>query len=227
MEKITRKGESTKDRIAAVSLALFNEGGYANTSMASIAKAAGMAVGNLCYHYPTKRELVIAQIEQLRQRLWDIVYESRKDGDVVDTFVDIAYATMSQVWDYRFVLRDRLQYGAGEIGVPLLASDPVIAEHAAEIRRSLGRMHDEGLMNSRTSDLDAAAINVWMVARFWWDYLAEREQCDSPTWADQERGFAQLVHALSPHLNFEGRQRLESAFSRYVASSNANLGAVK
>lgn len=227
MQKHTRKGESTRDRIVDVSLDLFNTGSYAKTSMASIAEAAGMSVGNLCYHFPSKRDLVIAQIDRLRDRLWGVVHDARKDGPVVELFVEIGYRTMRHMWDFRFVLRDRLQYGAGENGMPFLGSEPVASEHAAEVRRALGVMQEQGLMNSRSEDLDAAAISVWMVARYWWDYLSEMEQCTSLTWADQERGFAQILSVLSPHLNDEGRELLEAAFNRHVTDSAAEDRAAK
>ena len=55
---------------------------------------------------------------------------------------------------------------------------------------------------------------MWMVARFWWDYLDEREGCTSPTWADQERGFEQVFAVLAPHLTAAARRELESVAAR-------------
>ena len=50
----------TRQRILDTALELFNRHGYAATSLAAIAAAAGIRQGNLTYHFPTKLDLVAA-----------------------------------------------------------------------------------------------------------------------------------------------------------------------
>ena len=50
---------TTRERILEVSRRLFNERGYAATSIAEIAATVGIAKGNLTYHFPAKYDLVL------------------------------------------------------------------------------------------------------------------------------------------------------------------------
>lgn len=49
---------STKEKIIAKSLELFNSGGVENVTTRHIAKALGISQGNLHYHYPNKEKLL-------------------------------------------------------------------------------------------------------------------------------------------------------------------------
>lgn len=49
----------TKKKIVLASEQLFRQYGYEDTSMRMLADACGMAVGNLCYHFPKKEDLVM------------------------------------------------------------------------------------------------------------------------------------------------------------------------
>jgi AcrR family transcriptional regulator len=52
------KGEQTRARILETALALFREQGYEGTTMRAIAAAAGVAVGNAYYYFPSKEHLI-------------------------------------------------------------------------------------------------------------------------------------------------------------------------
>lgn len=48
-----------RETIISEAEALFIEQGYSNTSMREIAKACSISVGNLCYHFPKKEDLMM------------------------------------------------------------------------------------------------------------------------------------------------------------------------
>jgi AcrR family transcriptional regulator len=56
----SRSAGSTRDRLIAVSLALFNERGPDRVTTAQIAEAAGVNEGNLYYYFKTKQALILA-----------------------------------------------------------------------------------------------------------------------------------------------------------------------
>lgn len=59
---------STKERILAASLALFNERGYGNVTMRMIADFLSISVGNLTYHFPKKQDIVNALMDESFRR---------------------------------------------------------------------------------------------------------------------------------------------------------------
>lgn len=64
--KRTRKGQRTRERILEAALAQLQEQGYEATTMRGIAAAAGVAVGNAYYYFPSKDHLVQAFYGALR-----------------------------------------------------------------------------------------------------------------------------------------------------------------
>ena len=59
------RGERTRQRILDVALDLFRTQGYESTTMRAIAEAAGVAVGNTYYYFPSKDHLVQAFYERM------------------------------------------------------------------------------------------------------------------------------------------------------------------
>lgn len=76
--RVSSRGEQTRERILDTALELFRERGYEATTMRVIAAAAGVAVGNSYYYFPSKEHLVQAfysriqktQIEAATPLLW-------------------------------------------------------------------------------------------------------------------------------------------------------------
>jgi AcrR family transcriptional regulator len=63
------KGERTRERILDVALDLFRRHGYEATTMRMIATAAGVALGNSYYYFPSKDHLVQAFYERMHAEL--------------------------------------------------------------------------------------------------------------------------------------------------------------
>ncbi|HET9050271.1 MAG TPA: TetR family transcriptional regulator [Candidatus Dormibacteraeota bacterium] len=61
----SERGERTRQRILDVALDLFRTQGYESTTMRAIAEAAGVAVGNTYYYFPSKDHLVQAFYERM------------------------------------------------------------------------------------------------------------------------------------------------------------------
>jgi AcrR family transcriptional regulator len=65
-EPATRRGAQTRQLILDTALRMFRDQGYARTSMRAIARAAGVAVGNAYYYFPSKEHLILRFYDDLQ-----------------------------------------------------------------------------------------------------------------------------------------------------------------
>jgi AcrR family transcriptional regulator len=203
---------TTRQRILEESRHLFNRRGYGDTTLAEIAAAVGIAEGNLWYHFRTKGALVAALEEELRDAVRERRRVSRSGASASDDYVEALLFAAGQKWAYRFLLRDYLQFP--KVRRPL-QSDPDMAADFEMMRGSLERMKKEGLFRRDLPlDLDVLSRSLWIVSRYWTDYLQEQEGLDEISWSEQQRGFEQQFAVLLPYLTASARRSIESAFLR-------------
>ena len=202
---------TTPDLILEAARLLFNEHGYAATTQSSIAAEVGIAQGNLTYHFPAKRDLVVA----LRDEASALVGEraaTHQPSDVCTDYAAHVAFMMDLVWRYRFLLRDRAQLV--EAGLEPGASPQMVAD-LARLTGLVRRFDEEGLVRRGAGvDLDSLARSLWIVARYWLDHVDEFEHIDSAHWEHFERGLAQHRAVLAPCLTAQGRRRLDEAFAQ-------------
>ena len=202
---------STPERILEASRRLFNERGYAATPLAEIAARVGIARGNLTYHFPTKRDLVV-EIERRMRREVRARRADAGEGDIADAYVELLLFAMNHAWENRFLLRDHGQFTEDSHA---LRRDPDMAADLETLHDLLRRMQKEGFFRRDPNiDLRVLARSLWIVSRYWMDHLGEFEGLDQITWADQERGFRHHFAVLLPCLTAPARRELEAAVLR-------------
>lgn len=200
---------STADRILDSARRLFNERGYAATTQAAIAADAGIAQGNLTYHFPAKQDIADRLLADAQQRM-----RSRDDGHrpgrPADDYVRHVLFSMRVVWDHRFLLRDRAQMQPTRAG-----ASPEMLDDLQRLQALLDRFHEDGLLRvGAASDRATIARSLWVLSRYWLDHLEELEGIESPGWADQLRGMEHHLAILHPCLTAEGRRQLDAALGR-------------
>jgi AcrR family transcriptional regulator len=80
-ERTEARRSATRERIAAAALAQVAEGGYASASVQAVSARAGVAVGTLYRHFPSKADLFAEVFRRAAQPELDVVTEvSRADG---------------------------------------------------------------------------------------------------------------------------------------------------
>jgi AcrR family transcriptional regulator len=200
---------NTRERILEVSLRLFNERGYAATSLAEIAKGAGLAKGNLTYHFPTKYDLVLEFASRAREERRENVSKPRP-GALADEYVALL-SGMEQARKFRFLMRDHAQFRKSSRARP---PDPEAMAEIETLLDLLRRMQKEGMLRRLGADLPALARSVWMVSRFWVDHLDQDEGRKEVTWADLERGIRHHLAVLQPCLTASARREFEAALAR-------------
>ncbi len=203
---------TTRERILEVSRVLFNRRGYANTTIADIAAKAGIAVGNLSYHFPAKRDLVRALEEEARGEARAIRAAYPSGRPVAEDYVEAVLLSMDRHRAYLFLLRDYLQFDEDRTPHRL---DPDMTAQFDALRDLVDRMDKEGVFRSDLSvDLDAMTRLLWMVGRYWPAHVQEHEGRDDVEWADMQRGFEHHLAVLFPCVTAAARRSLEEAFLR-------------
>ncbi|MGF1522785.1 MAG: TetR family transcriptional regulator C-terminal domain-containing protein [Leptolyngbyaceae cyanobacterium] len=127
------KAEETKARIVEQAAILFNQRGYAGSSLSDIMTATGLKKGGIYNHFSSKDELAIAAFDFAVQRAREIHLQALKDGrgaiarlqSMTASFVE-AFDVMSAMGgcpllntavdsdDAHPVLRERTQQAMGE-----------------------------------------------------------------------------------------------------------------
>ena len=207
---------STADRIADAALRLFNQKGYASTTLTEIAGEVGISQGNLTYHFPTKLDLALHLSEQVRAQS-EARRAAHMPGDVADDYVESLTNAMAMTWRYGFLMRDRGIFEPIDAVVP---PSPIMVAALQERHDLIRRIADEGLFRSDLDlDLDVLARSLWIVSRHWAEHLREMEAKDTLEWADMRRGIEHHFAVLLPTLNASGRRRFVAAFDRATAST--------
>lgn len=106
---------TTKEKILAQALILFNEKGVETITTRQIALALGMSQGNLCYHFPKKEAIIIALYKQLVAKFDDLYLVLATEGKqsssnlVISTFLKMINITNQYFVDYKFLMLNFVQ----------------------------------------------------------------------------------------------------------------------
>jgi AcrR family transcriptional regulator len=92
------KSRDTRARILAAALAEASDSGFHKASVAGIAARAGVAVGNLNYHFGSRRELLRELMSTLVADLWSRLHEA--DLDEKADFFERQRASLLAYLDY-------------------------------------------------------------------------------------------------------------------------------
>lgn len=199
---------TTSERILIAGRRLFNEKGYAATTLAEIAMAVGIAQGNLTYHFPTKRDLVMRLEEEARQSM-QARWTAPRSGTITDDYIEHLLFAMHLTWNNRFLLRDHAQYAKDLSG---FREDPYMMADLVELRELLRRIdHEKMFRRDLEIDLDMLARSLWITSRYWMDHLRELEGLDRVSKADLERGIQHHFALLKPCLVASARRDFEAA----------------
>lgn len=199
---------STADRILEAGRKLFNFKGYGETSLSEIAADVGISQGNLTYHFPTKRQLAI-RIQQAAQSRAAARREAFVPGPVAEDYIEHLLFAMDITWHHRFLPRDRAQFmGDTKENDPSAA---LIADFE-ELHALILRADAEGMFRKDPSrDLLVLTRSLWIVSRYWMDYLGEMEGLEEISWRDQERGIQHHFAILLPCLTEEAGRAFQLA----------------
>jgi AcrR family transcriptional regulator len=123
------RGRATRRRVLSVAEAQFARRGYEPTTMADVAERAGVGVGTLYHHFPDKRALLLALIDDWGDRE---LARTRDTLDVDKLFGADPRAALGEL------LRARYERLRGEGGFHLVLLE--LAERDGDVRARLERI---------------------------------------------------------------------------------------
>ncbi len=163
---------STKDRILAAAVALFNEQGTAHISANHIAERLGISPGNLYYHFENKAHIIRAVYEQMVAD-WEPVYEQVEgQKPSIEGLQSFIIHNFRLLWNYRFFYREM---------VALLHADEVLRQRHVEVsqqrlarqRHLLQQGLDRGILRiaAPAVSLDDLLTIAWIISNHYLNYL--------------------------------------------------------
>ncbi|ENN88219.1 transcriptional regulator [Rhizobium freirei PRF 81] len=204
---------STRERILASTLSLFNQKGPEAVTTAEIAKAVQINQGNLYYHFRTKESLVLALFSRFEADALALV----KEADAVEGADSKAYAGFlrkwfSLVWIHRFLFRDipGLLAIAPGLRAPILM---VSGGMRLSVDVIFQRMEDADLINVAAEDRKTLLTNMWIVSTYWAVYLGLQEGVHDLGPQHVHWGLSQVASLLRPYLSPKARADLEAMLS--------------
>lgn len=197
----------TRERILEATRALWNERGFLAVPVAEIAARVGISTGNLSYHFPAKRDLVVALFDRAEKAHLDLVREWEPET-ALEALPGWIRGLCGAMWDHRFLYRDTPH---------LLLEAPALGRRSRETLADEGRRQFQagiealaaaGDLRIEPGDLDALVTTGWILVRHWLDYLVEARGVARIRRRHVEALVAQYLALLRPHLTPAARRRL-------------------
>ncbi len=195
----------TRARILAACRELFNARGLAEVTTAEMAAAAGIAEGNLHYHFQRKEQLVEALFGEFEEALAATATADLVQGDDLRRSAGYLKGWFRLMWDWRFFYRD----GPSVVRIaPSLRPriHRLTADGQRQISRAITAMREAGILRVPATETDRLVVNAWIVSAYWIDYLRTRHGVAEITREHVDRGASQLFGLFVPYLDEKGRR---------------------
>ena len=198
---------NTRSRIIETALRLFNERHFGNVTTAELAAAVGVTEGNLWYHFRNKRALLDAI---------SVLYVERADlrlalapgaGDVLDDYARVLEALTDEVREFRFIFRDRADYGEHSEFLRLHAAR-IYRMSWAQLARFFAALKAAGHLDVDDAAIAPLVTNAIIVMRFSFELFREMNLDDDATARLQSWGVLQHLTGLGPALSHQAREYL-------------------
>lgn len=215
---------STRERILATSLELFNREGERNITTNHIAEALGISPGNLYYHFRNKSEIVKELFDRYQATVEAFLQVPQGRPLTWHDKVGYLEAILESIWATRFLHRD--------LG-HLLNQDETLREEYREfvsicIEKGLNiykGLRSSGILDADDEALQALMVNTWVIVASWAMFVQSMVPGDH---RNQEldrtllrQGIYQILCLEAPYLRGDALTQLTSTKARYGSAQNA------
>mgnify|MGYP002142522054 CR=1 FL=1 len=177
----------TAERIASVTLDLFNRYGEPHVSTTMISSELGISPGNLYYHFPSKDKLVNQLYDGFEASMLGLLDAGGDVQDIEDAWFFL-HTLFEKVWDHRFLYRDLNHLLSGN-------------------RHLETRFHKvlERKTHALRQMLESLSTSMTVVVTYWlsYEYVRDPRHAMEPESASQAmgRGAQHVLGLLTPYLS--------------------------
>lgn len=192
----------TAERIAEVTLGLFNRHGEPNVSTTLISAELRISPGNLYYHFPSKDTLVNHLYDRYESGLLRLLAAGGDVKDVEDSWFFL-HSLFEQIWAYRFLYRDlnhllsRNRHLEQQLGM-------VLERKALALRLMLQALAARGVLHLDMETAHTLATSMSVMLSYWlsYEYVRDPRHALEPEHgsAALERGARHVLMLMLPHL---------------------------
>lgn len=190
-------------RILDAALGLFNKLGPNNVTTAEIAKAAGVAHGNLHYHFSTKADLVAAVFQCAYDKI--VRLQTRED-----TSQAVGRDVTGALLEWFEVMEEHKWIGRDTPGIGLVAPivEPLLQEFDQRnyrfLKQILAGLEGHELAIFPSDQRERLLTNVLIVATRWNDFRKFGDGAEGVK-GREEWGFKQVLALFQPYLTERGK----------------------
>lgn len=192
----------TAERIAEVTLALFNRFGEPNVSTTMISAELSISPGNLYYHFPSKDTLVNHLYDDFEGHLLGLLEASGDVNDIEDAWF-LLHSLFERIWNHRFLYRDlnHLLSGNRHLETHFRA---LLERKTQALRMMLHALTGSGLMHIDPDSIETLSASMSVVLTYWlsYEYARDPRRALEPESAAQamNRGARHVLSLLTPYL---------------------------
>jgi AcrR family transcriptional regulator len=208
----------TAERIASVTLDLFNRYGEPHVSTTMISAELGISPGNLYYHFPSKDKLVNHLYDQFEASMLSLLDAGGDVQDIEDAWFFL-HTLFERVWDHRFLYRDlnHLLSGNRHLETHFRA---VLERKTLALRQLLESLAAAGVMRIGPDTVETLSASMAVMVTYWlsYEYVRDPRRAMEPESASQAmgRGARHVLGLLTPWLtSAELQQHLMALTSAY------------
>ena len=192
----------TAERIASVTLDLFNRYGEPHVSTTLISSELGISPGNLYYHFPSKDKLVNHLYDQFEASMLSLLDAGGDVQDIEDAWFFL-HSVFERVWDHRFLYRDlnHLLSGNRHLETHFHA---VLERKTLALRQMLESLASAGVMQIGAEPAHTLSASMAVMVTYWlsYEYVRNPRHAMEPESASlaMRRGAQHVLGLLTPYL---------------------------
>lgn len=212
----------TFERIASVTLDLFNRYGEPHVSTTMISSELGISPGNLYYHFPSKDALVNHLYDGFESAMLSLLEAGADVQDIEDGWFFL-HTLFERVWDHRFLYRDLNHLLSGNRHLETRFHG-VLERKTVALRHMLESLAAAKVMQIGPDEIETLATGMTVMVTYWlsYEYVRDPRHAMEPESASQAmgRGAQHVLGLLTPYLgSAQLRQHLLALTSAYARAS--------